>query len=81
MLNLFIRFCEAPLAVLFSEAYDVTLGRQVAFYTPLLQFAKIVFGGNAVFLIDFPVFLLQFSDGFFFLLLGATFIEGLELLL
>jgi len=81
LLNLFIRLCGAPLAVLFGKAYDVTLGCQVAFYTSLLQFAQIVFGGNAVFLIDFPVFLLQFPDGFFFLLLGATFIEGLELLL
>ena len=55
LLNLFIRRGDALLAVLFSEADDLTLGRQVAFYTPLLQFGKVVFGGNAVFLLYFPV--------------------------
>ena len=78
MLNLVVRLVDAPLALFFSEAYDVTFRRQIAFYTPLMQFGKVVLSGNAVFLIDFAVFLFQFPDGFFFLLLGAAFIEGLE---
>ncbi len=69
------------MSVLICKANDFTVGRQIAFYTPLLQFGKVSLCANAVFLVNFGKFLALFLDGFLFLPLGATFFKGIELLL
>jgi hypothetical protein len=81
LIDLLLCLGDTSLTILIREAYDFTLGRQVAFYTPLLQFCKVALRGDAVFLVNpgkFPGLLL---DGFLFLLFGAAFFKGIELLL